>query len=379
VKKNVASQKVFVFAWDTANGVPKTGDAANISAQISKDGGAAAGTNDAAPTELDAVNMKGIYYFNMLQEETNCDVLVLSPVSSTADIDLEPVVIHTTDVANEVWDEVLTGASHNVATSAGKRLRNLGSFAIRDETAQAGTVNTITLDVGASATDEIYDRNEITITAGVGAGQTRTIIHYNGTSKVAIVDRDWINIPNATSEFQILASANMHDHSNHGQAQAGAASSITLNAEASATNNFYNDQIVYISSGTGQGQARLITAYNGTTKVATISPSWSTNPDNTSIYHTIARARSDMELIEGADATATLDLARIRALLFENAVWEYTYDGNQKQTGGVIYLYDTAANANTHDGSTGLIGKYTATITLNGNGDPTEMTIVKNS
>ena len=61
--KNVASQKIAVFAWDNANGLPKTGDAANISAQISKDGAATAATNDVAPTELDATDAKGVYLF----------------------------------------------------------------------------------------------------------------------------------------------------------------------------------------------------------------------------------------------------------------------------------------------------------------------------
>lgn len=61
-------------------------------------------------------------------------------------------------------------------------------------------------------------------------------------------------------------------------AQAGAAGSITLDASASATDNIYNGQIVFIVSGTGAGQARLITAYNGTTKVATVTPNWQTNP-----------------------------------------------------------------------------------------------------
>jgi tryptophanyl-tRNA synthetase len=40
--KNVASQKMVIYAWDTVNRVAKTGDAANITAQISKDCGAAA-------------------------------------------------------------------------------------------------------------------------------------------------------------------------------------------------------------------------------------------------------------------------------------------------------------------------------------------------
>ena len=93
--KNVASQKLAVFAWDNASGAPKTGNAAQISAQLSKDGGATAATNDAAPTELDATDAKGIYIFDMTQAETNADLVILSAVSSTADIDLQPVIIYT--------------------------------------------------------------------------------------------------------------------------------------------------------------------------------------------------------------------------------------------------------------------------------------------
>jgi hypothetical protein len=66
-------------------------------------------------------------------------------------------------------------------------------------------------------------------------------------------------------------------------AQAGSATSITLDAGASALNNFYNNNIVYITGGTGVGQARFITAYVGATKVATVG-AWTTNPDNTSTF-----------------------------------------------------------------------------------------------
>lgn len=71
-----------------------------------------------------------------------------------------------------------------------------------------------------------------------------------------------------------------------GQAQAGAAGSITLAATAFATNNVYNGMLIEIIGGTGAGQVRTITAYNGTTKVATVSPNWTTNPDATSEYLT---------------------------------------------------------------------------------------------
>jgi len=93
--KNVGSQKIAVFAWDTVAGAPKTGDAGNITAQISKDGGATAATDDVNPTELDAADAKGVYLFDMLQAETNADLVVLSPVSSTGNIVLEPVFVYT--------------------------------------------------------------------------------------------------------------------------------------------------------------------------------------------------------------------------------------------------------------------------------------------
>ncbi len=66
-----------------------------------------------------------------------------------------------------------------------------------------------------------------------------------------------------------------------GLATAGAAGSVTLPATASSVTNFYN--YVIIAAGTGAGQARIVTAYNGTTKVATVDPNWATNPDTTSV------------------------------------------------------------------------------------------------
>ena len=105
--KNVSGQKIAVYAYDTSADGPKTGDAANITAQISKDGAATAATNDTNPTELDATDAKGIYIFDMLEAESNADMIVLSPVSSTSDIKIEPVIIYTTPGSN-------TGINSNV-------------------------------------------------------------------------------------------------------------------------------------------------------------------------------------------------------------------------------------------------------------------------
>ena len=66
-------------------------------------------------------------------------------------------------------------------------------------------------------------------------------------------------------------------------AQAGAATTITLAASSSATNDAYSGWYLEIMAGTGAGQVRQITNYVGSTKVATVA-AWDTNPDNTSTY-----------------------------------------------------------------------------------------------
>lgn len=70
-----------------------------------------------------------------------------------------------------------------------------------------------------------------------------------------------------------------------GTAQAGSLNTITLDAGASGTNSFYNGASITILSGTGSGQTRVISAYVGSTKVATVSVNWVTNPDSTSVFH----------------------------------------------------------------------------------------------
>lgn len=66
-------------------------------------------------------------------------------------------------------------------------------------------------------------------------------------------------------------------------AAAGGATSITLDASASAVNDFYKDAWISLTGGTGSGQTRQITGYVGSTKVATVA-TWATNPDNTSTF-----------------------------------------------------------------------------------------------
>ena len=115
------------------------------------------------------------------------------------------VTIDSTSV-DLIWDEPLTGGTHNVATSAGKRLRQIdAAFEVHSGTAQAGTSTTITLDTGADGTnDNIYRGDRCVIIAGTGIGEHDIIVSYTASSRVATVAETWIVTPDNTSEFILV-------------------------------------------------------------------------------------------------------------------------------------------------------------------------------
>ena len=70
-----------------------------------------------------------------------------------------------------------------------------------------------------------------------------------------------------------------------GTAQAGAASAITLAAAGSSVSDeAYRGMTITTTGGTGSGQSRVISTYNGTSKLAAVSQPWLTPPDVTTNY-----------------------------------------------------------------------------------------------
>ncbi len=92
-----------------------------------------------------------------------------------------------------------------------------------------------------------------------------------------------------------------------GTAQGGITNNITLAATGNQNNDYYNGMTVFVSSGTGSGQIRTITDYDGTTKNATVGDTWTTIPDNTSVYEvmpavTLTPLAGDTPIASGAVA-----------------------------------------------------------------------------
>ena len=71
---------------------------------------------------------------------------------------------------------------------------------------------------------------------------------------------------------------------NAGTAQLATSNTITLSSSASAVNNYYVGLSIRTVGGVGLGQNRTISAYTGSSKVATVSTAWTVIPDNTTTY-----------------------------------------------------------------------------------------------
>jgi hypothetical protein len=79
------SYRVGFVAWDLANNAPKTGDAANITVRIRKDGGTlTAATNN--PVEVDATNAPGLYEIELTASEMDANTIEVVPKSTTTGV-----------------------------------------------------------------------------------------------------------------------------------------------------------------------------------------------------------------------------------------------------------------------------------------------------
>jgi len=116
MQKKVASQKIQIYAHDTVSDSAKTGDAVNITAYISKDGASPAQSNDVNPTELDSINMPGVYIFDLLQAETDCNDFVLYGISATVGISID--IEHRTVVPANFADLVIPAPAATPASQA---------------------------------------------------------------------------------------------------------------------------------------------------------------------------------------------------------------------------------------------------------------------
>lgn len=234
-RKNVAYRVVFPI-FD-ADGDLVTG-ATGLDSEISKDQGTFADcTNEA--TEI--ATSSGMYYLDLTSTEMNADCVAIIVKTSSSGAKTTPLVIYPVEPTDI-------------------------------------DVNVTGWNTTAVATPDTAGYPKVTIKDGTGTGEIDTT--SGGVAVTAASVLTALGLASGNLDTQLLALSQLR----RATAQAGGASTITLDASASATDSLYNGLAVLIISGTGAGQARVITGYVGSTKVATVTPAWVTNPSSSSVF-----------------------------------------------------------------------------------------------
>ena len=97
----------------------------------------------------------------------------------------------------------------------------------------------------------------------------------------------------------ITASTHVFHDGESDTAQAGGTNTITLHSGASSNDDIYNGSTIKITGGTGSGQTRIISDYVHSSKVATVSENWTTQPDNTSTFTITSMVGQYVQVING--------------------------------------------------------------------------------
>jgi hypothetical protein len=212
-------------------------------------------------------------------------------VSSAGAVELDSAA--TAALVDLIWDEPLTGATHNVATSSGKRLRQTTAFQQIDSTVVDASATTTTFVTGlTSAVDDFYNDSMLVFTDGALAGQVRAILDYVGATKTIILEEALTSAPVNGVAFAIV-SLHIHPVS---QIQSGLATSAALTAAKTildkvdtglavdgAVYQFTSNMLELGPSGGGGGDATLakqteiLAAIQGSEVIQVASPNVSGN------------------------------------------------------------------------------------------------------
>lgn len=299
MEKNVAG-KWIVFAYGLPNhaspGVAIAGDAANITANIRIDGGAANAVDDVNPTELE----DGYYIFDITAVESNGENLLLTPQSATANVqviavpgavwtrpanfstlgieadgDITQVVLTDTTttntdmvaeaptvvaVADQVWDEALSG--HNTGGTTGKALKQIVESNVSVEsTVNDGAATTLSFITALTeATDNHYIDVSLVFIDGALAGQSRPVLSYNGTTKTITFEEALTEAPTNGDGF-IIKTDHVHpvsqladgilDEALSGHTTAGTLGKAISDIETDATDILIDTNELQVDSAAG--------------------------------------------------------------------------------------------------------------------------------
>lgn len=115
----------------------------------------------------------------------------------------------------------------------------------RTGTAAGGATTYITLDSGASSVNDFYNNAFITITGGTGAGQTRWINDYEGSTKKVYPSTAFSPAPDATSTFSIGSAIKVRQL---GVDPPATALTATASSTSGSPNGTYYYKVTYVNA-----------------------------------------------------------------------------------------------------------------------------------
>lgn len=156
--------------------------------------------------EFDSTNAKGVYRIDLPDAmfASGADFVVLT-IQGTGFYS----VTHVFSIDGKVDVRAIDGDT----TAAGNLKLAYNGTGYVDGTAQGGGSTYIDLATSASSTDDFFNGGLVTIISGTGAGQTRFIADYTGSSRRATVDTPWVTNPDNTSKY-IIPSIRLALHEN---------------------------------------------------------------------------------------------------------------------------------------------------------------------
>lgn len=269
--------------------------------KISKAGGGADTPSGTTVTEVDGTDTPGLWYWE----------------GNAADFDtLGPLLVRISNTSGSKTMRERTILVHVVATD------NIYVTPPADVTKWNGT---------AVATPTTAGVPRVDVKAMETGVLTATAIASDAITAAKIADGA-IDLATFAADALLTAFGIAH----RGTAQAGSTgTTLVLAATASASNDRYLNGVVLIISGTGAGQINQVDDYVGATQVATMKLTWTTTPDNTSVYAiyaggapgsapTAASVATEVwgKVLEGSFTAADMQRLMACALLAKASGWD---------------------------------------------------------
>lgn len=366
MQKNVGSQKLIVFVWNSTTGNPVIGTAANLTAYVSIDYGSVTVLGDTSATELSSSNAPGYYSFDLTQGETNGNFLLFTGKSSVSNevVVGVPAGVQTVPasfvVAPGSSGALLVGGSNAATTIAGLTTGAIAAttitasgavafqstFAVTTSTALAAlSCTTLTASGAVAFQSTLTITGTTTLTGAVSLGST---LGVTGTTTLAAVNTGAVAITgtlstSGTATFNALTVTNATTLSG--------AVSLGSTLGVSGTTTFAAINTGAIGTGNITITGTLSTSGTVTFNAMTVTNAFTVSGATTHTgAFTATNAGNDIRGVQ----VASLSAAGITAV--EDAVWD-TVLANHLDAGSTGFALNAAGSAGDPWG-TALPGAY---------------------